>query len=93
MILPGFLPILKKICCNRRFYYYNSIFDNSIQQDDSGNTVMFVDYQLYFDPPLDNIDWKDKRYDFYKFAQKGIEFIKKKHDSLFEFFKREQKAA
>jgi hypothetical protein len=48
--------------------YRNLIY--TLQQDDEGAAAITLDYQEYFDPPLDGEDWKKKPFE--KFAEGGV---------------------
>ncbi len=53
--------------------YKNLIY--SLQQDEKGTSRISLDYQEYFDPPLDSVDWKKKPFE--NFAAAGVVFIER----------------
>ena len=71
--------------------YVNVI--STVRQDEDGQVWFTLDYQVYFDPPLDRSDWASGNYQFDKFANRGVVHFEKRFVPWMEVFARAARAA
>ena len=78
------LPRMEAIAMHNVNDYGNVIY--TVTQSDEDKVNILVDYQEYFDPPLDAADWVKKPYP--EFVKKGVEYFQGEFWSWFNKLKK-----